>query len=141
MIPVAKAKKRGRIGNVYKKKDNLDVILSTKEWKKLPKEDRDNYIKCEKQKDEKDCVSYAKVFGENVFQVKETYHQLHTDYHEEVSKKYGLARGTSIRDLPLDEHLDHVHKNNTSSKPSVLQKKTLPKSEKKPLFLKQRKLR
>lgn len=31
MIPVAKAKKRGRIGNVYKKKDNLDVILSTKE--------------------------------------------------------------------------------------------------------------
>lgn len=58
-----------------------------------------------------DCVSYAKVFGENVFQMKETYRQLHTDYHEEVGKKYGLERGTSIRDLPIAEQLDHVHKN------------------------------
>lgn len=111
IIPVAKVMKRGRIGSVYKEKDNPDVTLSTKEWKKLPKEERDNYIKCEKQKDQKDCVSYAKVFGENVFQVKETYRQLHTDYHEEIGKKYGLERGTSIRDLPLDEQLDHVHKN------------------------------
>lgn len=87
------------------------MVLSTKEWKKLPKEERDNYVKSEKQKDEKDCVSYAKVFGENVFQVKETYRQLHTDYHEEVGKKYGLERGTSIKDLPFDEQLDHVHKN------------------------------
>lgn len=86
MIPVAKAKKRGRIGSVYKKKDNPNVTLSTKEWKKLPKEERDNYVKSKKQKDEKYCVSYAKVFGENGFQVKKTYRQLHTDYHEEVGK-------------------------------------------------------
>lgn len=131
IIPVAKAKKRGRIGNVYKKKDNPAVVLSTKEWKKLPKGERDNYVKCEKQKDEKDCVSYAKVFGENVFQVKETYRQLHTDYHEEVGKKYGLERGTSIRDLPFDEQLDHVHKNKQILEAERLAKENVAQIQKK----------
>lgn len=48
----------------YVNKDNPDKVLSTKEWKALPKEERGNYIKTESTKDVVERVSYAKVWGE-----------------------------------------------------------------------------
>ena len=40
------------------------MVLSTKEWRALPKEERDNYIKQTASKDYVERVSYAKVWGE-----------------------------------------------------------------------------
>ena len=60
-IPVEKVKKRGRIGSKYVNKNNPDIVLSTKEWRALPKEDRDNYTKQTASKDFVERVSYAKV--------------------------------------------------------------------------------
>ena len=111
IIPVAKVKTRGRKTSVYVKKDNPKEVLSSKQWKKLSKEEQENYTKTEKAKDEKECVSYARVFGETKFEVMKTYSQLHTDYYNEVGHKYGLERGTCIKDLPFEEQLDHIHKN------------------------------
>ncbi|MCQ2221929.1 MAG: plasmid recombination protein, partial [Prevotella sp.] len=111
IIPVAKVKTRGRKTSVYVKKDDPKEILSSKQWKKLSKEEQGNYTKTEKAKDEKECVSYARVFGETKFEVMKTYSQLHTDYYNEVGHKYGLERGTCIKDLPFEEQLDHIHKN------------------------------
>ena len=45
-------------------KDNLEKVLSTKEWRALPKEERDNYTKSEAAKGVVERVSYVKVWGE-----------------------------------------------------------------------------
>ena len=52
--------KRERIGSKYIHKDNPEKVLSTKEWRALPKEERDNYTKSETAKDVVERVSYAK---------------------------------------------------------------------------------
>lgn len=59
-VPVEQVRKRGRIGSRYIHKDNPEKVLSTKEWRALPKEERDNYTKSEAAKDVVERVSYAK---------------------------------------------------------------------------------
>lgn len=59
-VPVEQVRKRGRIGSKYIHKDNPEKVLSTKEWRALPKEERDNYTKSEAAKDVVERVSYAK---------------------------------------------------------------------------------
>ena len=107
-IPVEKVKKRGRIGSKYVNKNNPDIVLSTKEWKALPKEERDNYTKQTASKDYVECVSYAKVWGETRKAKSEYLSQLHTDYHNEVGRKYGLARGIPYNDLSPEERRDNT---------------------------------
>jgi uncharacterized protein YydD (DUF2326 family) len=60
-IPVAKTKTRGRASIKYVHKDNSSKMLSHKEWKKLPEENRCDFIKTEVERREKECVSYARV--------------------------------------------------------------------------------
>ena len=110
-IPVEKVKKRGRIGSKYVNKNNPDIALSTKEWKALPKEERDNYTKQTASKDFVERVSYAKVWGETRKAKSEYLSQLHTDYHNEVGRKYGLARGIPYNELSEEEKRGRRHKN------------------------------
>ena len=63
-VPVEQVRKRGRIGSKYIHKDNPEKVLSTREWRALPKEERDNYTKSESAKGVVERVSYAKVWGE-----------------------------------------------------------------------------
>ena len=109
-IPVEKVKKRGRIGSKYVNKNNPDIVLSTKEWRALPKEERDNYTKQTASKDFVERVSYAKVWGETRKAKSEYLSQLHTDYHNEVGRKYGLARGIPYNDLSPEERRERRHK-------------------------------
>ena len=129
IIPVAKAKIRGRKTFLYVKYDDPKVVLSSKKWKKLSEEERQKYTQTEKAKDEKECVSYAKVFGENKYEVSKTYIQMHTDYYNEVGHKYGLERGTCIKDLPFEEQLDHVHKNKNILEAERVAKEKLEESQ------------
>ena len=110
-IPVEKVKKRGRIGSKYVNKNNPDIVLSTKEWRALPKEERDNYTKQTASKDYIECVSYAKMWGETRKAKSEYLSQLHTDYHNEVGCKYGLARGIPYNELSEEEKRGRRHKN------------------------------
>ena len=110
IIPVAKTKTRGRIGYQYQKKDNPSVVLSTAKWKKLPKEKQKEYDKVQKPKEEKECVSYAEVFGKNKYEVRATYSNLHTEYHDKVGYKYGLERGFTEDELTEEEQRGRVHK-------------------------------
>ena len=110
-IPVEKVKKRGRIGSKYVNKNNPDIVLSTKEWRALPKEERDNYTKQTASKDFVERVSYAKVWGETRKAKSEYLSQLHTDYHNEVGCKYGLARGIPYNELSEEEKRGRRHKN------------------------------
>jgi len=110
-IPVEKVKKRGRIGSKYVNKNNPDIVLSTKEWRALPKEERDNYTKQTASKDYVECVSYAEVWGETRKAKSEYLSQLHTDYHNEVGCKYGLARGIPYNELSEEEKRGRRHKN------------------------------
>ena len=110
-IPVAKTKSRGRASVKYVHKDDKSKILSYKEWKKLPEEIRSSFVRIEAERREKECVSYARVWGEDKYAVGKTYYQMHTDYYNEVGRKYGLERGDDIAMLPGEEKRERVHKN------------------------------
>lgn len=110
-IPVAKTKARGRVSAKYVHKDDKSKVLSYKEWKKRPEEIRSNFVRTEVERREKECVSYARVWGEDKYAVGKTYYQMHTDYYNEVGRKYGLERGDDIAMLPGEERRERVHKN------------------------------
>ena len=109
-IPVAKTKARGRASVKYVRKDDKSKVLSHKEWKKLPEEIRSDFVRTEVERREKECVSYAHVWGEDKYAVRDTYYQMHTDYYNEVGHKYGLERGDDIAMLPSEERRERVHK-------------------------------
>lgn len=129
-ITVEKVKKRGRIGSKYVNKNNPDIVLSTKEWRALPKEERDNYTKQTASKDYVECVSYAKVWGETRKAKSEYLSQLHTDYHNEVGRKYGLARGIPYNELSEEEKRGRRHKNKVVLEAERQAKAALDKVEK-----------
>ena len=129
-IPVENVKKRGRIGSKYVNKNNPDIVLSTKEWRALPKEERDNYTKQTASKDYVECVSYAKVWGETRKAKSEYLSQLHTDYHNEVGCKYGLARGIPYNELSEEEKRGRRHKNKVILEAERQAKVALDKVEK-----------
>ena len=110
-IPVAKTKARGRVSVKYVHKDDKSKVLSHKEWKKLPEEIRSDFVRTEVERREKECVSYARVWGEDKYAVGKTYYQMHTDYYNEVGRKYWLERGDDIAMLPSEERRERVHKN------------------------------
>ncbi len=110
-VPVEQVKKRGRIGSKYVHKDYPERVLSTKEWRALPKAERDNYIKSEAAKGIVERVSYAKVWGERAKDKSQYLSQLHTDYYNKVGHKYGLARGFSYDELSEEEKRGRKHKN------------------------------
>ena len=109
-IPVAKTKARGRASAKYVYKDDKSKVLSHKEWKKLPEEIRSNFVRTEVERREKECVSYAHVWGKDKYAVGRTYYQMHTDYYNEVGRKYGLERGDDIAMLPGEERRERIHK-------------------------------
>ena len=129
-VPVEKVKKRGRIGSKYIHKDNPEKVLSTKEWRALPKEERDNYTKSEAAKGVVERVSYAKVWGERAKDKSQYLSQLHTDYYNKVGHKYGLARGFSYDELSEEEKRGRKHKNKVVLEAERQAKVALDKVEK-----------
>ena len=105
-------------------------MLSTKEWRALPKEERDNYTKQTASKDYVECVSYAEVWGETRKAKSEYLSQLHTDYHNEVGCKYGLARGIPYNELSEEEKRGRRHKKKVVLEAERQAKAALDKVEK-----------
>ena len=129
-VPVEQVRKRGRIGSKYIHKDNPEKVLSTKEWRALPKEERDNYTKSEAAKGVVERVSYAKVWGERAKDKSQYLSQLHTDYYNKVAHKYGLARGFSYDELSEEEKRGRKHKNKVVLEAERQAKVALDKVEK-----------
>ena len=129
-VPVEQVRKRGRIGSRYIHKDNPEKVLSTKEWRALPKEERDNYTKSEVAKGVVERVSYAKVWGERAKDKSQYLSQLHTDYYNKVVHKYGLARGFSYDELSEEEKRGRKHKNKVVLEAERQAKVALDKVEK-----------
>ena len=129
-IPVEKVKKRGRIGSQYVHNVNPGIVLSTKEWRALPKEERANYTKQTASKAFVERVSYAKVWGETRKAKSEYLSQLHTDYQKEVGCKYGLARGIPYDELSEEEKRGRKHKNKVVLEAERQAKAALDKVEK-----------
>ena len=129
-VPVEQVKKRGRIGSKYIHKDNPENVLTTKEWRALPKEERDNYTKSEAAKGVVERVSYAKVWGERAKDKSQYLSQLHTDYYNKVGHKYGLARGFSYDELSEEEKRGRKHKNKVVLEAERQAKVALDKVEK-----------
>ena len=129
-VPVEQVKKRGRIGSKYIHKDNPENVLTTKEWRALPKEERDNYTKSDAEKGVVERVSYAKVWGERAKDKSQYLSQLHTDYYNKVGHKYGLARGFSYDELSEEEKRGRKHKNKVVLEAERQAKVALDKVEK-----------
>ena len=130
IVPVEQVRKRGRIGSKYIHKDNPENVLTTKEWRALPKEERDNYTKSEAAKGVVERVSYAKVWGERAKDKSQYLSQLHTDYYNKVGHKYGLARGFSYDELSEEEKRGRKHKNKVVLEAERQAKVALDKVEK-----------
>ena len=75
-------------------------------------------------------VSYAKVWGETRKAKSEYLSQLHTDYHNEVGGKYGLARGIPYNELSEEEKRGRKHKNKVVLEAERQAKAALDKVEK-----------
>ena len=129
-VPVEQVRKRGRIGSKYIHKENPEKVLSTKELRALPKEERDNYTKSEAAKGVVERVSYAKVWGERAKDKSQYLSQLHTDYYNKVGHKYGLARGFSYDELSEEEKRGRKHKNKVVLEAERQAKVALDKVEK-----------
>lgn len=129
-VPVEQVRKRGRIGSKYIHKDNPEKVLTTKEWRALPKEERDNYTKSEAAKGVVERVSYAKVWGERAKDKSQYLSQLHTDYYNKVGHKYGLARGFSYDELSEEEKRGRKHKDKVVLEAERQAKVALDKVEK-----------
>ena len=129
-VPVEQVRKRGRIGSKYIHKDNPENVLTTKEWRALPKEERDSYTKSEAAKGVVERVSYAKVWGERAKDKSQYLSQLHTDYYNKVGRKYGLARGFSYDELSEEEKRGRKHKNKVVLEAERQAKAALTKVEK-----------
>lgn len=129
-VPVEQVKKRGRVGSMYIHKDNPEKVLTTKEWRALPKEERDNYTKSEAAKGVVERVSYAKVWGERAKDKSQYLSQLHTYYYNKVGHKYGLARGFSYDELSEEEKRGRKHKNKVVLEAERQAKVALDKVEK-----------
>ena len=129
-VPVEQVRKRGRIGSKYIHKDNPENVLTTKEWRALPKEERDSYTKSEAAKGVVERVSYAKVWGERAKDKSQYLSQLHTDYYNKVGRKYGLARGFSYDELSEEEKRGRKHKNKVVLEAERQAKVALDKVEK-----------
>lgn len=129
-VPVEQVRKRGRIGSKYIHKDNPEKVLSTKEWRALPKEERDNFTKSEAAKGVVERVSYAKVWGERAKDKSQYLSQLHTNYYNKVGHKYGLARGFSYDELSEEEKRGRKHKNKVVLEAERQAKVALDKVEK-----------
>lgn len=129
-VPVEQVKKRGRIGSKYIHKDKPENVLTTKEWRALPKEERDNYTKSEAAKGVVERVSYTKVWGERAKDKSQYLSQLHTDYYNKVGHKYGLARGFSYDELSEEEKRGRKHKNKVVLEAERQAKVALDKVEK-----------
>lgn len=129
-VPVEQVRKRGRIGSKYIHKYNPEKVLSTKEWRALPKEERDNYTKSEAAKGVVERVSYAKVWGERAKDKSQYLSKLHTDYYNKVRHKYGLARGFSYDELSEEEKRGRKHKNKVVLEAERQAKVALDKVEK-----------
>lgn len=109
-VPTAMIKAKGRGSVAYRKKTDPAIELSAKEWKLLPKEERLDYEKVKTERKAKESVSFAKVWGETPRALSATLSQLHTDYHEEVGRKYGLERGLEYDELTEEEKRSRKHK-------------------------------
>ena len=129
-VPVERVRKRGRIGCKYVHKYNPNKVLSTKEWKTLPIEERADYIKSEQTKDSVERVSYAKVRGETA-KDKSTYlSDLHTEYYNEVGCKYGLLRGIPYDELSPEERRGHRYKDKVTLEAERQAKLAIAETEK-----------
>lgn len=126
-VPVEQVRKRGRIGSKYIHKDNPENVLTTKEWRALPKEERDNYTKSEAAKGVVERVSYAKVWGERAKDKSQYLSQLHTDYYNKVGHKYGLAEASPMMNFQRKKSEDASIRTRWCLKLNVRRKSLLTK--------------
>ena len=129
-VPVERVRKRGRIGSKFIHKNNPNKMLSTREWKVLPKEERAYYIKSEQTKDSVERVSYAKVWGETAKDKSKYLSGLHTEYYNEVGCKYGLQRGIPYDELSPEERRGRRHKDKVTLEAERQAKLAIAEAEK-----------
>lgn len=67
-------------------------------------------VKAGEQRGSKLAVSYAAVVGKNPEDLSRYLDALHSDYHLQVGRKYGLERGTSFADLTPEEQAERRHR-------------------------------
>ena len=81
------------------------------------------------EREKKECVSFAGVWGKNKYEFNAAKEQIHTDYHDKVGYKYGLERGEHLSTLSPEERRNRVHKNKAMLEAERQAKKALAQSK------------
>lgn len=107
MVPIALRKARGRASTKYEKITDPSVKIKKSEYESLSDKEKEQYQKVTKAS--KELVSYSGVFGDNYDQRKEYMKKFHTEFFEQVGKKYGLERGDDLDLLDPEERRKRRH--------------------------------
>lgn len=111
IIPTAIRQQRGRATSIYVNKKDPTKTITSKEYRKLNSKLRADWEKTDQvERTGKLAVSYSGLMGETRAERGKYLRQFHTDFHEEVGKKYGLARGRYQETLTEEEQKGRRHK-------------------------------
>lgn len=117
IVPVAEKMKSGRTGGYTLVGEDREPVLdengneihiTTRAYERMPEEKKANYVKTTASK--KMGLSYASYFGKSRSEAVTSYEKYHDMIHEEVTKKWGFARGVILRNLSPDERAKHGRK-------------------------------
>lgn len=111
VIPVAMRQQKGRASYLYVNRNDPSKTITSKQYKALNSQARKEWERSTQlERKEILAVSYSGLIGETRAERGKYLKQFHTDFFEQVGKKYGLERGRPRETLTEEEQKEVRHK-------------------------------
>lgn len=111
VIPVAMRQQKGRASYLYVNRNDPSKTITSKDYKALNSQARKEWERStQMERKEILAVSYSGLIGETRAERGKYLKQFHTDFYENVGKKYGLERGRPRETLSEEELKEVRHK-------------------------------
>lgn len=111
VIPVAMRQQKGRASYLYVNRNDPSKTITSKQYKALNSQARKEWERSTQlERKEILAVSYSGLIGETRAERGKYLKQFHTDFFEQVGKKYGLERGRPRETLSEEELKEVYHK-------------------------------
>lgn len=121
IVPTALMQQRGNISGYHKVDENENPVvytkgkhigevikISAKKYEVLSEEKKKEYRPNERGTVR--TISYGKYFGRTLAEREQKMVELHDQFYEQVSKKWGMERGDRLSMLPPEERKKHKHR-------------------------------
>ena len=95
IIPATTRQSYGRNAFDWQSKKDPSIIISNEKWRKLPRDEKNDYIKRIRLRKDVAAISVASFIGKNKHEARQVFLGWHDDL-AEVNKKWGLERGQDV---------------------------------------------